>query len=77
MRGFSSLTDEAGLHGSVKVVGEGVEDAAPLHLEGLVHDALDDFHHLVVAELVACVAWRKKKKMDGWLQWGLYIYILH
>jgi len=65
VRGFSPLTDEAGLHGSVVVVGEGVEDAAPLHLERLVHDALDDLHHLVVAQLIPGVAWRVEVDEGG------------
>lgn len=52
----AALTNQAGLHRSVKVVGEGVEDAAALHLVRLVHFPLDDPHHLVVAQLVARVA---------------------
>lgn len=53
---MSPLTDEAGLHSSVEVVGEGVEHAAALHLIGLVDFSFDDPHHLVVAQLVARVA---------------------
>lgn len=50
------LTNEARIHSSVIVVGESVEDAAALHLIGLVHYSFDYLHHLIVAQLIACVA---------------------
>lgn len=58
------LTDEARLHSSVEVVGEGVEDAAALHFIRLVHDSFDYLHDLVVAQLVARIAWREREKVN-------------
>lgn len=54
--GLYPLTNEAGLHRSVEVVGESVEYTAALDFIRLVHDSFDHLHHLVVAQLVACVA---------------------
>ena len=50
------LTNEARLHSSVKVVGEGVEDAAALHFIWLVHYSFDYLHNLIIAQLVSGVA---------------------
>lgn len=58
------LTNEARLHSSVVVVGEGVEDAAALHFIRLVHYSFDDLHHLIVAQLIACIAWREREKIN-------------
>lgn len=55
-------TNEARFHSSVEVVGESVEDAAALHFIRLVHDPFDDLHHLVVAQLIACIACREREK---------------
>lgn len=51
------LTNEARFHSSVIVVGEGIENAAALHLKGLVYDPFDDLQDLIVAEFVACITW--------------------
>lgn len=57
--GLCPLTNEAGLHSSVEVVGEGVEDTAALHFIRLVHYSFDDLHNLIVAQLISCIAWRE------------------
>ena len=54
--GLCPLTDEARLHSSVEVVGESVEDTTALYFIRLVHYSLDYLHHLIVAQLVACIA---------------------
>ena len=54
--GLCPLTNEARLHSSVVVVGESVEDTAALHFIRLMHYSFDYLHHLVVAQLIACIA---------------------
>lgn len=50
------LTDETSSCSYVEVVGESVEHTAALHFKRLVDDSFDYFHHLIVAQLVACIA---------------------
>ena len=50
-----SLTDEACIHSSVKVIGESVEDAAVLQFVRLVDDPLHHFEDLLVTQLVSCI----------------------
>ncbi len=68
LRGLCPLTNEASLHSSVVVVGERVEDAAAPHFIRLVHDSFDYPHHLIVAQLIACIAWRERERerRDKW-----------
>lgn len=47
------LTDQAGIHRSVIVVGEGVEDAVAFEAQRLMNDALHHLKHLLITGLVA------------------------
>lgn len=66
-----SITNKARLHGSVIVIGEGVEDTVSLDFIGLMYDPLHHTHYFMVAQFISCITYKGK------IPWNVFKLILY
>lgn len=53
-----ALTDKTGIHRSVEVIGERVENVVVFELVWLMNNPLHHFKYFLITKLVSCITWR-------------------